>query len=195
MIETGVHLHERTDIVSGSLKNFSGEAVATFAYLEDQTLNNKSYIDAASGNLIETGTYLQEGLYLVSGEGRANAIAISDDISLLEEDVIEISGESRASSIALSDDISILSSRLPHIGSTQLPLNLSTTGIKFAEIGIAYGFVSEPKVFPNVRSTTPNPPAAPYLTHSVSNTGFYVDFSPSIQSSNYLLDVLVFSQD
>lgn len=165
--------------ISGLNENLlfvSGESLANFVALGDD-------IDI-----------LEDDLLIVSGESLANTVALSDDITIVSDDVVTVSGLSTANFVALSDDVSLINSSLPFLFSLEIPQNISSSGIKFLDLGNNANYIIPPQVHGNMTSTGSVTYIYDYYIHDITTTGFHIDFSDVISESGHSIDLAIFKK-
>ena len=162
--------------LNDNLISVSGESLANFVALGDD-------IDI-----------LEDDLLIVSGESLANTIALSDDITIVSDDVVTVSGLSTANFVALSDDVSLINSSLPFLFSLEIPQNISSSGIKFLDLGNGTNYIIPPQVHANMTSTGSVSYIYDYYIHDITTTGFHIDFSDVISESGHSIDLAIFKK-
>ena len=162
--------------LNDNLISVSGESLANFVALGDD-------IDI-----------LEDDLLIVSGESLANTIALSDDITIVSDDVVTVSGLSTANFVALSDDVSLINSSLPFLFSLEIPQNISSSGIKFLDLGNNVNYIIPPQVHGNMTSTGSVAYIYDYYIHDITTTGFHIDFSDVISESGHSIDLAIFKK-
>ena len=157
-----------------------------------------------SGNLDTTGQLISGNLDNFSGQSLAtfanlefeiSQTSSSQDLLEISNDVVLVSGESVANDVALSNDILEINKKLPFLGEINLPLNTSSTGIEFTDLGDTTNYITAPRVDANLRSTTQPTYIYGHCIYNVSYTGFYIDFTSTITETNQILDIFVYNKD
>ena len=139
---------------------------------------------------------LEENIQLVSGESLANIISVSDDISLLKDDTdlkfILHSGQNLADQVIMSLDIFNVAKKQPNLFSLPIPPNTDFMAVEYTHVSDVISYQFAPHVSTSVRiDDAGNNQVYANSVYNVSNTGFYVKFSPQVSENNNILDISV----